>query len=700
MRGRSGVWAVLAAWLVWSGVVPATAAVFKAQPLHPAVGNGETTVAAVDPGGYLWLATRPGDNATGGVSIVAPDGTIAATCDPGAVVNAIAFDPVATADLDNASQGSVWLATRAGLQVLGRDGRQTRLTGRNVPLPGNHITALAIGPDGTRWLAVDWQGLCCVDADFNWAFYTAADGLCSNRIVSLALDATGRVWCGSRRSGVAALGPDGRWQRFSSKTSGLIDNRIVSICAEPPDRMWFATPAGISVFDGRNWMSYTARNSPLGVAVPTCLTVGPDGRKWIGTEQEGVFCLDRYGSWTRYQGSATGLPSGRVAALAVDPQGTVWVTTRGELSCSRSPADTSDRQPTSLAAALRWQAGPDAARQARVSLALPFAPDGSRPWVRAAVWCGPDVRASDLSVSIAAAADGRRVMQVDGPLRQLCWAVRAGAVTAARPARFVPSRPGVPAELHALAAPGSLGGADAAVLARAIVYDQQVQMPRDASLRAATPAQRARTICGMLQAAGIPSRVHRAVAGVPWVAAWLAGQGWTGISTAYPAYDYVRQCRTGMPRAAGLEDRLLVSMSDEPRISWPQHIAARTVETDPGVLDNRTRVAAATLLLPAVSGHDAPPADALLPVAENLAVYVRSTDGACQLVFVDQYGAEVDAFPLAFDGTADFVSVENRLFWKFLPRRIADVIVLENHACREMNAALNETSSPPLAAPF
>jgi ligand-binding sensor domain-containing protein len=94
---------------------------------------------------------------------------------------------------------------------------------------------------------------------------------------------------------------------------------------EKPGTLWFVTASGVSVFDGRNWMSYTAKNSPFAGFIPASMVIDRAGNKWIGTENGGLFKLDALSGWTRFTRENSGLIDNKITALALDQGGTLWI---------------------------------------------------------------------------------------------------------------------------------------------------------------------------------------------------------------------------------------------------------------------------------------------------------------------------------------------------------------------------------------
>ena len=62
-----------------------------------------------------------------------------------------------------------------------------------------------------------------------------------------------------------------------------MDNFVQAICEDMNGRIWFGTKAGISVFDGSAWTSYTTDKGLVSNNILS-LTTDRNGVVWIGTD--------------------------------------------------------------------------------------------------------------------------------------------------------------------------------------------------------------------------------------------------------------------------------------------------------------------------------------------------------------------------------------------------------------------------------
>jgi len=246
---------------------------------------------------------------------------------------------------------------------------------------------------GLLWIGTD-HGLASASTEIpKWTFYKP-DCPASNLFSDLAVDRNGVLWCASASTGGKGFYRfDGnRWSHFDTQSVPKTSwDDIYSVSVDPSNGKWFGTwgrgilfwneqgpfrfynsqngrLAGIpedpefSVVsdvdvdsNGTVWLlNYgSAKNAPLvsvtkdsvwtycgaanGLTTSRCrhLSIDPQGRKWIGTENQGVFVYDDRGTPTdkrddQIVGTLTvsdGLASNQISALAVDRYGVPWIGT-------------------------------------------------------------------------------------------------------------------------------------------------------------------------------------------------------------------------------------------------------------------------------------------------------------------------------------------------------------------------------------
>ena len=162
-----------------------------------------------------------------------------------------------------------------------------------------------------------------------WTTYTVANGLASNSVISVAIDAQSNKWFGTQGSGVSKF--DGvQWTTYNISNSDLagkngLGNYVGAIAVDLEGSKWFGGGTmgnyGVSKFAGTTWTTYTNVNGLAGNYV-TAIAVDKQGNKWFGTQGNGVSKYDGT-TWTNFTVS-NGLIGNWVNAIAIDKQGNKW----------------------------------------------------------------------------------------------------------------------------------------------------------------------------------------------------------------------------------------------------------------------------------------------------------------------------------------------------------------------------------------
>ena len=179
----------------------------------------------------------------------------------------------------------VWVATGAGLYVvetgagdqapqLVNDAAFARVTQR--------FTDLSVDDSGRLWAASD-GGLYCKDA----AGWKRIDpGLSGIVPYEIAAAPNGVVWAAGSFSGLERLRvANGRV--VESQHIGrpnLLSDQVVALMLDRHGWLWVAQDAGLTVFDGKSWRSYTQNDGLIwNDADAFALNEDSDGSIWIGT---------------------------------------------------------------------------------------------------------------------------------------------------------------------------------------------------------------------------------------------------------------------------------------------------------------------------------------------------------------------------------------------------------------------------------
>jgi ligand-binding sensor domain-containing protein len=239
------------------------------------------------------------------------------------VIGGMSAENIASIAVDK--QGRIWFggpdgaAMKSGAQV-------TVFTSENGLLEGK-INVIAAAKDGSVWVGTD-NGAHRFN-DGTWTPFTVKEGLVSNKIQCLLTDARGAVWFGTDKGisvydGVAwsahtmkngmswndtkAMAYDRQketvWAAVGEKDVNCFDGTtwnvymdiqqgIVAIMVDSQSRIWFGSPAGLTKFNGDEWVS-----DPKLLGVPSApayqLFCDEKGNMWFGLETGVVFRNNPY----------------------------------------------------------------------------------------------------------------------------------------------------------------------------------------------------------------------------------------------------------------------------------------------------------------------------------------------------------------------------------------------------------------------
>ncbi len=149
--------------------------------------------------------------------------------------------------------GGLWIGLRGGGLVRYADERFA-LADAGTGIPEGSIRALALGGDGSVWLASARGGIGRIEDAGRWpprfAVYGVSEGLSSANASSITLDAGGRVYVGTER-GLERLDPaTGNVQRFTAE-DGLPRGVIETSLRDRRGDLWFGSVEGLSRLEPR-----------------------------------------------------------------------------------------------------------------------------------------------------------------------------------------------------------------------------------------------------------------------------------------------------------------------------------------------------------------------------------------------------------------------------------------------------------------
>ncbi len=289
----------------------------------------------------------------------------------------------AITDIAVGPAGDVWFATPTGLARLQTGATDTRwrtASSGTGALPDPVALAAAVDAHGVAWTGTG-KGLAAVDERGSGRFYGLHNAPLLHQVLdAVFIDNTGRIWAGGA-GGVNVYEPGrvahdpGDWVagfNGSSTRDALPANLVYAIMQDSRGRMWFGANGGAAVLnpaageyslgsgDASRWRTFLPGGTPLPGGAVHAIAEGRDGRIYFATDRGLAILDDRVPTslvWTVITAGAPGtaatpaspatpnvqgtpgsratapqLPHAWVEALAVAPDGRVWIGTKGGLA--------------------------------------------------------------------------------------------------------------------------------------------------------------------------------------------------------------------------------------------------------------------------------------------------------------------------------------------------------------------------------
>jgi ligand-binding sensor domain-containing protein/signal transduction histidine kinase len=180
------------------------------------------------------------------------------------------------------------------------------------------VYALCFDSGGRLWIGTRGSGLFCYDRGL-FTHYTSQQGLAHDVIHCLYEDRRQRMWVGTTE-GVSCW--DGDSFVTYSIVDGLPNDSVRSVCEDRDGTLWFGTAGGgaASLEEGRFILHTTSDGLP-GSDVWS-IYCDRRGRLWFGSDSGGVAYLED-GKFTNYT-QEDGMASNRVRVIRQDSMGRMW----------------------------------------------------------------------------------------------------------------------------------------------------------------------------------------------------------------------------------------------------------------------------------------------------------------------------------------------------------------------------------------
>jgi ligand-binding sensor domain-containing protein len=226
--------------------------------------------------------------------------------------------------------GQLWAASELGLWIFDGEDEEIPYTAEQG-LPSTEVRAVAIGPNGTAWIAT-LGGLAFYDnGEITEVYDAASSGLASDAVHKLLLASDQSLWAVTDANLSRRL-PDGTWVHYGQDDPFITDLYINDLVEDASGDIWAATQ-GDGVYRYRAAEQTWERYSPSlpGVDLPwteiNCVAAAPDGTVWVGAPYAGAARFD--GEHWEVIEVGEGLIHSNVNDIYVDPDGVVWFATSG-----------------------------------------------------------------------------------------------------------------------------------------------------------------------------------------------------------------------------------------------------------------------------------------------------------------------------------------------------------------------------------
>lgn len=123
----------------------------------------------------------------------------------------------------------------------------------------------------------------------SWKYWMSRSELARFQVFTLAVDSTNRIWLGQTWAGAGCIDSTGL-VRYYTVNDGLVSNRVWDLLVDAEGRLWLATWEGVGCFDGKTWMSFDVHTGLANSEVWPILV--KNHRMYAGTQGSGVSILN------------------------------------------------------------------------------------------------------------------------------------------------------------------------------------------------------------------------------------------------------------------------------------------------------------------------------------------------------------------------------------------------------------------------
>ena len=215
----------------------------------------------------------------------------------------------------DAKRNVLWVGTSTGVHEVDLASATPLHTfTRSDGLASEYVFAIGIDAGGDTWFGTNAGGASRY-RDGKWKTYFPLHGLADYWVYAFANGRDGSLWIGTW-AGASRF--DGRTGTFRNYVKELVNEWVYGMSVDRAGRVWFATEGGVSMFDGKAWKGWRHQE---GLGAPNDATLPPSANTGLGTRS-------RHDLDPTTGGSPTYNP-GYVFSILAAPDGAVWAGTWG-----------------------------------------------------------------------------------------------------------------------------------------------------------------------------------------------------------------------------------------------------------------------------------------------------------------------------------------------------------------------------------
>jgi ligand-binding sensor domain-containing protein/CheY-like chemotaxis protein/nitrogen-specific signal transduction histidine kinase len=226
------------------------------------------------------------------------------------------------------ADGYLWIGTADGLAR--HDGIDMRVW-RHDPqdpagLPGNNVQALLLDARDRAWVATEGGGISVLDgrrARFTHYRKATHPQLGSDDVWALARQGDA-MWAGTYDGGLTRIDADGAMQRYTREADGLPSDTVLALAVDADGVLWVGTDKGLARQRGERFETVVLPGAD-GVSMVFSLSPQADGL-WAGTSL-GIWRHAR-GRWSQPPWSSMFHRSNGMMSIATDRHGDHWIGTQ------------------------------------------------------------------------------------------------------------------------------------------------------------------------------------------------------------------------------------------------------------------------------------------------------------------------------------------------------------------------------------